>query len=96
MIDTGISDLTPSTKKSKARAGKSSAESKQKNNNQGNPRSKNTNSASTVPSLKGTNVGLRGRVFVKGPLQVGKYNEAYITIIAYIGSNYDYRVYKTF
>ena len=41
-------------------------------------------------------MNLRGKVFVKGLLQVAKYDEAYNALLNYIGSTYYYRVYNAF
>ena len=55
-------------------------------------RTANTNTS----TFQGANVDLTGKVFVKGPLQAAKYDEAYKAILTYIGSKYDHRVYKAF
>ena len=52
--------------------------------------------SSNTSTFQGANVDLAGKVFVKGPLQAAKYDEAYKAILTYIGSNYDHRVYKAF
>ena len=52
--------------------------------------------SSNISTFQGANVDLNGKVFVKGPLQAAKYDEAYKAILTYIGSNYDHRVYKAF
>ena len=49
-----------------------------------------------ISTFQGANVDLNGKVFIKGPLQAAKYDEAYKAIFTYIGSKYDHRVYKAF
>lgn len=50
----------------------------------------------TALSFKGAHVDLYGKLFIKGPLHAAKYDKAYKTILAYIGSNYDHYVYTAF
>ena len=49
-----------------------------------------------VKYFKGSNVGLKGKVFVKESTQVSKYDETYKALIIYFGQKYDHRVYTAF
>ena len=49
-----------------------------------------------VNSFKGVHSELSGKVFIKGPLQAAKYDEAHKAILNFIGMKYDPRVYKLF
>ena len=88
---TEISDLTTSaTKYSKAdrsiakTTGTLSVATKQKKYKRGNPCNKNTKIAPVASLFKGANLELRDKVFIKGPLQAAKYDEAYKSILTYI------------
>ena len=97
-----ISDLTSSTKhirstKSTSNTTRtSSMSSNQKNNKWGNSRNrKNSIISHSVTSFKAANVDIHGKVFIKVPIQTSKYDEAYKTIVNYIGSRYDHYVYTS-
>ena len=47
-------------------------------------------------SFEVTNVNLRGKVLIKGPIQAKKDNEVYKDVLTCTGSKYDHRVYKIF
>lgn len=60
------------------------------------PRKPTANPSHRVITFKGTHSDLIGKVFIKGPLQAAKYDEAYKAILNHIGMKYDHRVYKAF
>ena len=93
---TDASDSPVPTKNSKFNNRTSAPSANQKNNKWGTSRNKNSNMNPSALSFKGLNVDLRGKVFVKGPLQAANYDEAYKALLSYIGSKYDHRVYKAF
>ena len=47
-------------------------------------------------TFKGANDELKGKVFVKGPSQAAKYDEAYKALIIHFRRKYDQRVYRAF
>jgi len=49
-----------------------------------------------IDTLKWASVALAVKVFVKDPTQAPKYDEVYKLLIAYVGTIYDYRVWKAF
>ena len=49
-----------------------------------------------IYQFKGANDELKGKVFVKGPNQAAKYDEAYKALIIYFGLKYDQRIYRSF
>ena len=49
-----------------------------------------------IDPFKGANDDLKGKVFVKGTLQVAKYDEVYKALIVYFGLKYDQRIYRAF
>ena len=57
---------------------------------------KNKNLNTNIVTFKEGNTDLKGKVFIKGPLQAAKYDEAYKAILTYIRLNYDNKVYNAF
>ena len=47
-------------------------------------------------TFKGANLELANKVFVIGPSQASKYDEAYKALITYFGSKFDHRVSRAF
>ena len=47
-----------------------------------------------MESFKGSHPELKGKGFLKGPLQAAKYDEVYNTILTHVGTKYDHMVYK--
>ena len=55
-----------------------------------------SNPSSNISTYQGKNADLNGNFFIKGPLQVAKYDEVYKVTLRYIGSKYNHRVCKAF
>ena len=49
-----------------------------------------------IDTFKGANLELVNKVFVIGPSQASKYDEAYKALITYFGSKFDHRVSHAF
>lgn len=49
-----------------------------------------------IDTFKGANLELVNKVFVIGPSQASKYDEAYKALITYFGSKFDHRVSRAF
>ena len=49
-----------------------------------------------IDTFKGANLELVNKVFVIGPAQASKYDEAYKVLITYFGSTFDHRVSRAF
>ena len=58
------------------------------------------NNRGTIPIVikifKGANSDLRGKVFIVGPSQASKYDEAYKALLTYLGAKFDHKVHRAF
>ena len=94
----GLTDETRSQKttKTSSTSGTGSIVGRKKRNKWESPRKPTANPSHRVITFKGAHTDLHGKVFIKGPLQAAKYDEAYKAILNHIGMKYDHRVYKAF
>ena len=67
-----------------------------------NSRTKNrwSNARGAVPAVidtfKGANLELKGKVFIVGPAQASKYDEAYKALLTYLGAKFDHKIHRAF
>ena len=94
----GLTDETRSqrTTRTSSMSGTASIIGKKKRSKWESPRKSTANPSHRVITFKGAHSDLIGKVFIKGPLQAAKYDEAYKAILNHIGMKYDHRVYKWF